>query len=165
MSTSDNQPTIIIDTREQNPLSFPEGTPVSRSPLAAGDYSVLGFTSAIAVERKSHADAWGSVLRSRRRFEAEWRLLADLQVGAGARQYRGFAAILIEVSWERLALPPTNRHDPRKAESVLGTYRAWSEKYGVPVVCCDGREAAAEWLIDALTRESRRVGQLVGGDA
>lgn len=63
--------TVVIDTREQAPFAFTSSVAVVRAPLAAGDYSILGYEHLVAVERKSHADAWGSVYNaaSRRRIE------------------------------------------------------------------------------------------------
>ena len=46
--------TIIIDTREQNPLPF--SLMAERVTLATGDYPVKGLERFVAVERKSRDD-------------------------------------------------------------------------------------------------------------
>ena len=63
-------PTIIQDTREQEPLEFLtlhviEGT------LSTGDYSVVGLENDFAVERKSLPDLFGSLTSGRDRFMRE----------------------------------------------------------------------------------------------
>ncbi len=49
--------TIIIDTREQVPLSF--SLPTERGSLVTGDYSIAGLKRFIAIERKSPDDLVG----------------------------------------------------------------------------------------------------------
>ena len=61
---------IIIDTREQLPYAF-GSRPVVRQALPAGDYSVVGFELAVAVERKTLEDFVHSVIRDRERFKKE----------------------------------------------------------------------------------------------
>ena len=84
------QTRIIIDSREQRAYDFdpnPTGEPATIiRALPAGDYSVEGLESRIAIERKSVDDFINTVLRSRPRFERE---LAKLQV-------YDFAAVVIE---------------------------------------------------------------------
>lgn len=63
------KPTIIIDTREQLPYEFPEDVNTQVATLATGDYSVMGYTPFIAVERKSWADFYGCLTGGRDRFE------------------------------------------------------------------------------------------------
>lgn len=138
--------TIIIDTREQAPLSFPADVAVRRAKLAYGDYQIGNgpkYEPGAVVERKSHADAWQSVLRGRARFQREWGNLAALR-SAGHT-----VAVLIECAdWDALARPPTSHANPARAASVVATYRAWSAKYGVPVVFAASREAAAAWIYE-----------------
>jgi hypothetical protein len=45
------QPTILIDTREQDPLIFHRFKSVSGT-LVSGDYTICGFQQVFAVERK-----------------------------------------------------------------------------------------------------------------
>jgi len=55
-------PTILIDTREQNPFVF-RGYPVIRKGLKYGDYSLKGHTGLVVIERKSLADLFQTVSR------------------------------------------------------------------------------------------------------
>lgn len=65
------QPTIIIDTREQQPLEF-KGMKTLRRKLEVGDYSVQGLTTSVAVERKSKADLFSTMAgQNRERFKRE----------------------------------------------------------------------------------------------
>ena len=49
-------PSIIIDSREQLPWSFPEEFTVKKDSLPTGDYSLDGMTDLITIERKSLQD-------------------------------------------------------------------------------------------------------------
>ena len=63
-------PRLIVDTREQTPLTFTHLDAV-RGTLATGDYSVDGLQSRFAVERKSVPDLVGSLTQERARFMRE----------------------------------------------------------------------------------------------
>ena len=69
------RPTIVVDTREQTPLSFSFPSIIGTLPTA--DYSVSGLEEDFAVERKSLPDLFGSLTSGRDRFRRELqRLLA-----------------------------------------------------------------------------------------
>ncbi len=63
-------PRLIVDTREQLPLTFTHLDAV-RGTLTTGDYSVDGLQSRFAVERKSTPDLVGSLTQGRDRFMRE----------------------------------------------------------------------------------------------
>lgn len=63
-------PTVVIDTREQRPLSFSRLLSV-RGTLQTGDYSILGMEKEVAIERKSVPDLLNSLTGARKRFMAE----------------------------------------------------------------------------------------------
>lgn len=118
---------IIQDTREQAPL-FPRPLPwVKTSTLHTGDYSLEGFEDRIAVERKSLADAYGTIGRGRDRFTRELERLAALER----------RAILIESTYADLLHPervdPAWRAQVRPA-AVEGSLLAWSHRYGVEIL-------------------------------
>lgn len=85
---------VVIDTREQCPFPF-EGYDVQvvQGALQAGDYSLAGLESLVAVERKSLPDLVACLGRERDRFERELDRL------------RGFesAAVVVESPMETLA--------------------------------------------------------------
>jgi len=113
-----DQFTIAIDTREQRPYEFPRA---ERMTLPTGDYSIVGLEDQVTVERKSKADAYGSLGQGRARFRREWERLALLD----------YAAIVIEDTVPGfLRRPAHSKMNPRSAISSL---LAWSVRYRVPV--------------------------------
>lgn len=95
---------VVIDTREQKPFGFdglrcdvadgggPLTVPTVRGTLKSGDYSLLGYETAVAVERKSLDDLYGTLGQGRERFERELVRLSS---------YR-FAAVVIEGDWRAI---------------------------------------------------------------
>jgi len=114
------EPTAIIDTREQTPLtldlpSIPKG-------LTSGDYSFVGGEHLFAVERKSLADLIACVTRERERFERELIRL---------RGYR-FRRLLIVGTPEDLEgghyvsqTPPT---------AIAQSLAVWEVRYDIPYI-------------------------------
>jgi hypothetical protein len=105
--------TVVFDTREQLPFAFagltadsaqgggPLEVRTQRGTLGQGDYSILGFETAVAVERKSIADLFGTLGKGRRRFTAELERLSSYE----------FAAVVIEGDWrDILGLWPEGLH-------------------------------------------------------
>jgi len=123
-------PTIIIDTREQDPFPL-IGYETRIATLRTGDYSLEGFEDKVAVERKSKSDAYGCVGGGRKRFVACLERLAELDR----------AAIVIERSIEDFDRNPPERTriDSRMA---VGSYISWSCKYRIPVFWCNNRAYA-----------------------
>jgi len=122
--------TIVCDTREQAPYSFegfhadakdsnlPLIVPTRRACLGAGDYSLLGHESSVAVERKSLSDAFGTIGGGRDRFERELARLAEMD----------YAAVVIEATWERiLSNPPMGSQLAPKV--VLRSAMAWQQRF------------------------------------
>ena len=65
---------IIVDSREQHPLTFRKSTTVEGTvikKLDAGDYSIEGLEHKIAIERKSPQDLFGTLGKGHKRFKAE----------------------------------------------------------------------------------------------
>lgn len=85
---------IVVDSREQAPFHF-QGydAEVTLGTLQAGDYSLCGLESLVAVERKSLPDLVACLSRERDRFERELERL------------RGFesAAVVVESPMSALA--------------------------------------------------------------
>ncbi len=122
---------ICIDTREQQPYSFPCAT--NRKALAAGDYSVAGQEERIAVERKSLHDFVHTVIHDHERFGRELLLLSTYDA----------ACVVVEADLDAV-LRGLRADDLRGArpESVLGAALHISLQYGVPVFWCGSRQAA-----------------------
>lgn len=130
-------PTIIIDTREQRPYEFPD-YPVERRCLPAGDYSLAGYESRVAIERKCLSDAYGVVGGGRERFLRELRLLA------------GYASpcIIIEASLDAFAKGHSRtRITPAQA---VGSFISWAQEFRIPVWFAPdhahGERIALRWL-------------------
>lgn len=140
-------PVIVCDTREQEPYTFAglkadqvDGGHVmtvrtERRTLKSGDYSLSGFETRVAVERKSLADLFGTLGQGRDRFERELERL---------REYE-FATVMVESTWpEILASPPTRSKLPPK--TVLRSVIAWQQRYPNVHWFLAGNRRAAEGI-------------------
>lgn len=146
---------IIVDTREQCPYSFEyaSGEPfaVERRKLPAGDYSLAGYESRIAIERKSHVDAYGSLGKSRARFKREILKLATYD----------YAAIIIECSLRSfLEQPPRCMLRPQAAISSL---ISWDIRFGVRVVFAGSRDLAEAYTFRILQKYLKACDNSVKG--
>lgn len=154
---------IVVDTREQNPYSFewvkdvsPADT-VERRKLDAGDYSLAGHEHEIAIERKTHADAYGCLGRGRARFKREIERLA---------RYR-YAAIVIECDLRSfLDQPPNSALNPKAA---INTLISWDVRFGVRTIFAGSRQFAEVYVYRILQRFdaacARAVIESAGADA
>jgi len=127
-------PPIIIDTREQDPLLF-SGFDTVRAGLKTGDYSIIGYESKVAVERKSKADAYQCVGKGRARFISCLERLAVMDR----------AAIVIECSAaEFVRPPPYTRIDQNQA---FGSFVSWSCRYRLPLFFAGDRRLAERIVV------------------
>ena len=115
--------TIVIDTREQLPYNFVDHDPelVVVDTLKTGDYSLRGLEDKVCVERKSKADAYGTIGKGRARFLRELTRMSTMD----------YAAIIIECTIaDFLIQPPYSKLNPNSAiQSVI----SWSIRFGVHV--------------------------------
>jgi len=116
---------ITIDTREQKPYKFPNAI---TSKLDTGDYSIAGLESKIIIERKTKADAYGSLGNGRKRFENEFKRLAEID----------YAAVIIECSLDNFLIQPM--HSQLNPRSAINTLISWSIKYNVHIWFVDNRK-------------------------
>lgn len=102
--------TIVKDTREKKPYTF-KGYKVRTKKLDSGDYSILGHTKKIIIERKSLADLFGTItvrknlerfLKELKRLEKVpyWFILVDASPTSIAKGFRhsranGFATLCL----------------------------------------------------------------------
>ena len=122
---------ICIDSREQTPWAFRCET--VRKALPAGDYSVEGIETKIAVERKSLTDFVHTVIHDRERFGRELLLLSTYDA----------ACVVVEADLD--AMLRGLRHDDlwgASPASVLGASLQVTVNYRVPVFWCGSRQAA-----------------------
>ena len=135
-SRSDRAPvTIIIDTREQEPYSFdPRLAAAVRRALPAGDYSIEGMETQVAVERKTLDDFVSTVIHGRRRFREELRKLAAYRAACVVVE-AGLADIL-QRRYQGGAHP----------NAVLGSALSIILDFGIPVFFCANRQAACHFV-------------------
>lgn len=128
---ADVRPTIIVDSREQDPLTFSR-LPSERGTLLSGDYSIAGVTELFSIERKSLDDLAGCCCgSSRERFERELHRL------------RGFRfKRLVIVGSEQQIMAGDYRSNIKPA-AVVGTLRAFEIRFDCPLVFCETPEIAA----------------------
>jgi len=127
---ADVRPVVVVDNREQTPLTFTRLEAVTGT-LQSGDYSVKGCEHTFTIERKSIADLTACCASGRPRFERELHRL---------RGYR-FARLLIVGSEEAIrAHEYKSRIEPR---AVLHSLWAWEVRFDLPVVFEPTPEAAA----------------------
>lgn len=139
--------TIIIDTREQEPYSFdPRLAEAVRRALPAGDYSVAGLETMLAVERKSLDDFVSTVIHGRRRFREELRKL---------ERYRAACVVveagIIDVVQKRYV-------GGAHPNAVLGSALSIILDFGIPVFFCGNRQAACHFVQSYLLAAHSRWG-------
>lgn len=135
--------TLAVDTREQAPFGFqgfeakedgkrvPLVIPTQLTSLQTGDYSVSGFESRVAVERKSLEDLYGTLGGGRERFENELDRLQQME----------FAAVVVEAPWEKLMDGIEGRM--LTPEAVFGSVVSFQQRYrGVHWWICHHRRDA-----------------------
>ena len=150
---------IIVDTREQKPLfACP---PAIKRKLDTGDYSVDGYECTVLVERKSIADAFGSVGSGRRRFERECGRLAItpaafLVVEGLPEDIRAYEIALRRRFANKKVRPRLN------ATTVERTLRDWCNGLGIQLQWCGGRATAAHEPLECLRSGVRKID---GGEA
>ena len=150
MTTTSNseprEPTIVIDTREQEPYSFDTWRVNSvRKALPAGDYSLAGYEETLAVERKSLDDLVSTVIWGRKRFLRELAKLAEYEA----------ACIVVEAHMEDIVRGKYRSH--ATPHSVLGSLVSIHVDYGIPVFCCSNRQIACYYVAMFLLRYHRKV--------
>ena len=128
---------IVIDTREQTPLAFPDGVRTVRGTLHTGDYSIQGCESEFTVERKSLADAVHTVIHDRERFGRELERMAAFD----------FRRIIVTAPYSFVARG-RYRHSRANPKSVIGLLRALEIEHDVPVVFADSATDAARFIVD-----------------
>jgi ERCC4-type nuclease len=141
---------IAVDTREQTPYAFPGA--VTKT-LPTGDYSIVGLEDRVTVERKSKADAYGSLGHGRARFRREVERLAGFD----------YAAIVIEDTVPGFLQRPA--HSKMNPRSAIGSLLAWSVRYRVPVFFAGDRDHAQALTHKLLEMYYRYRGEVRDGCA
>lgn len=139
---------LIIDSREQRPLPFPDGVFTETGSLYSGDYSIKGLESLFAVERKSLDDLAASCTRERERFERELHRL------------RGFRFKRLLIVGTRADLAAGRYYSKANPKAIAATLGAFEVRYDLPVVFVPTPEAGgrtvAAWA-GWFTREMKQT--------
>jgi len=131
--------TIVIDTREQDPLKLT--LPTERGTLTTGDYSMKGLERFIGIERKSPDDLIGCLKNGgRERFERE------LSRGRGLDYF----ALVVEADMSTLA--SGDYRSKMLPACVLQSLFAFSVRYRLPIFFCPGRAYAARTVESLLVK-------------
>ena len=135
-----NLPRIIVDTREQKPLTFGR-LPIAIKKLDFGDYSLRGFETRVCVERKSVMDLWGTLTQPGNwgRFNAE---LARAQA-AGCRLH-----VVVDGSPSAVLRP--SRYAAMAPERVLDRLFEVCHRYGAAATFTDGRSTSSAVVLAIL---------------
>lgn len=137
--------TIVVDTREQEPYSFPPARfTTERRALPAGDYSLAGLEHQVAVERKTAEDFVHTVIRDRERFRRELLKLAEYDR----------ACVVVEAGLDDILSGAY--HSGAHPASVVGAALSIIVDYGVPVFFCSNRQCARRFVEEYLLRYHRR---------
>lgn len=146
--------TVIIDTREQMSFSFmgmnvvkgqtrhPLLVKTASMTLASGDYSILGYSDKISIERKSLEDLYSTLTHGRERFERELTRLQEMQ----------FSVVIVEASLETIISrpPPNTRVVPKSIYSSIIAYQQRFQR--THWVLCDSRRLAEKTAFRILER-------------
>lgn len=141
--TPHSELTIVSDSREQVPLSFP-GVPTRIDTLLFGDYACeIGSGTApprrvpVVFERKSLGDLFSTMTSGHERFKSEILLAREHNV----RLYLGIEALLKDVR-------KGYKYSSFKGESCISKLFTLWAKYGVQPVFCDGRRELAAYILE-----------------
>ena len=142
-------PRLIVDTREQTPLTF-EHLQSAPATLQSGDYSVKGLEEVFAVERKSLSDLVGSLTRERDRFMRELHRL------------RGFTFARLLVVGSMQELYTMSQRGRVNLDQVEHSLLSIEQRYHVPVVRVDTPAAGAlmveTWAFTAWRDAAAKLG-------
>ena len=137
-------PIVVIDSREQTPWEF-SNLPTERATLDSGDYSIVGLTHLVVVERKSLPDLLGCLGRERDRFKRELQRL---------RAFR-FRCLVVEASYADLE--GGGWRSKIQPSHVLGSLAAWMAQYSLPVMLAGDHESAARFVEKYLFQAARTI--------
>jgi ERCC4-type nuclease len=137
-------PQVVIDTREQTPLTF-ANLPTIRGTLDTGDYSISGLEHLVAVERKSRPDLLACLGHGRDRFKHELQRL---------RGYR-FRMLVVEAS--AADLESGQWRSQLKPQHVLGSLTSWTADYDLPTWLAGTHEAAGRFVARYLFKCCRHI--------
>lgn len=139
-------PVVVVDTREQEPYSLDSAHVICvRRALPAGDYSLEGYETSFAIERKSLEDFVASAVTARARFGRELRTLSEYDL----------ACVVVEGSLEDVLA--RRYRSGAHPSAVFGAALSIIVDHGVPVFFCGDRQLACRFVEGLLCRYHRKV--------
>jgi len=142
---------LIVDTREQHPLTFPDGVPVQTATCYPGDYSLVGHRRSFVIERKGatcNGGVWTSDLvgtitellngqskSSKSRAKGSLRFRFELEAMSRIIRRGGIAFVAMDRPREWYA--KHNYFGGLRPSSLFGMVRSLEADYGVPFVFFD----------------------------
>jgi len=130
------RPTVVVDTREQNPFSFArfQGwfSGVEKKPLEVGDYTVAGLENVCAVERKDLNDLVRSFSVDRPVFVARLRRMSE------------FPDRLLVVTAPLSQVKSRYEHSPANPNQITQSLIATLAGLRVPFLCVETHELGEE---------------------
>lgn len=138
MSNAEPKPKILVDSREQAPLTFnKELFNVVREGVPFGDYwlDLNGFQIPIAFERKSVGDLYGTMGKGYDRFKREMER---------AKEAKFHLILVIEGSITEVGRG--YKHSSIKGESMLKKLATLRIRYDLEVLFFDGRKEMTRWI-------------------
>lgn len=145
MTNDHNNFTIIIDTREQQPWSFPHHVTANRK-LDAGDYSIEGLENVLAIERKKSVNEIANNVVESRFKDALTRL----------SQHK-YAFLLLEFDIEDILNYPIGSNLPKRLWDkvkispafLMKNVLEWQLDFNIKVIFCgspSNAEKIAEYI-------------------
>lgn len=133
------QLTLIVDTREQDGLSFDgfKGVETVSHGLKTGDYSIQGYENSICFERKSVADLVGTLIKGHERFLREMDRMKEFEV----------AYILVENTAGAVYRYCDKFGWELKFDTIMQSLLAYAYHYHVRVRFCKDREDMAKYIV------------------
>ena len=146
----DDDFTLVIDTREQQPLfQRPQkGLNIVHAKLDNGDYSVLGFEDQIFIERKKLSDLLSYIGKERKATVGKLSRVKDF----------AFKGLIIEVDeyniYDRLAYPMMSKMTKEMVEAFLLSFDI---RFGGHYKCSRYRNECERWVLNHAVYAYKRL--------
>jgi ERCC4-type nuclease len=135
-------PTLIADTREQNPLSFVRFkswfAAIETRPLKIGDYSIAGMEDSCVVERKDLGDLVSSFTENRAIFVDRLRRMSAMS--------RSLLIVTAPLSQVKSAYPYSGANPNRVTQSLIAVLAGLR----LPFLCTETHELGEEIVVSYL---------------
>lgn len=136
-------PTILIDNREQRPLSFDnlpirgiKALPTEWATLKTGDYTIKDMEHLVTIERKSAQDLYGTIFQGRDRFQREMERMQDFK----------YRYLVVESTPFGFASYMEYHRNMKQFNSAFSSLMTWAERYGLKIRWCKTPAGTAEYV-------------------